>query len=79
MRDALSVAGGAPVLVQDATTQKSYFLVESSSASALFEQWLAREFDVGLESVDAGRVGPLDMEQIKARGRELLEQERRNA
>jgi len=42
----------------------------------LIEQ-LRKEIDIGLEQADRGEVAPLDVESIKARGREVLAERQR--
>lgn len=71
-RLALDEASGQPVLVVDAATQKTYYLVESGRQETLAWSWLRDQMQLGVEDIEAGRTVEWSAEQLKERGRAAL-------
>ena len=66
MRDALSEHPDEPLRLEDEQTQKVYVLIDQEEARRLFDAWLHREVQVGLEQADRGELRPWDIDETLA-------------
>jgi len=66
MRQALERSPGEPLKVEDDEAHKVYFLIDGERAGHLFDQWLKRELEVGLDQADRGKSKPLDITETLA-------------
>jgi hypothetical protein len=72
-RKALHQSPGRPVRVEDEQTHKTYLLVGEDALGSLWEDYIHREVQKGLEAADRGEVEPWEIESLKAEGRRILE------
>lgn len=70
-RDALQRSAGQPVKVEDDQTHEMFFLVSPQALPVLWEEYIRREVQRGLDEIDRGQTVPWDMpailEQARAR------------
>lgn len=70
-RSALAQSAGQPVKVEDDQTHEVFFLVGQQALPGLWEQYIRREVQRGLDEIDRGQTVPWDMpailEQARAR------------
>lgn len=59
-------------LVEQRNEAASFVAINPQTGEPLTDDQLRAEIQKGLDDIDAGRVAPLDVEELKRRGRERL-------
>jgi hypothetical protein len=72
MRDAINAALGHPILVVDATTQKTYYVIDSERYPDVMRDWLAHAIQLGINDHEMGRTVEWNPDLLNARGRAAL-------
>ena len=65
-RDALNQQPGKPLQVEDEETHKKYVLIDQQALPTLWEDYIRREVQQGLDAIDRGEVEPWDIEATVA-------------
>ena len=73
LRQAIAASPDHPVRIEDAETQRVYFVVSQEQVRSLLEAELRRELQVGYDDIARGDVVPFDADDIKRRGMERLQ------
>ena len=73
LRQALAASPDHPVRIEDEQTQRVYFVVSQEQVRHLLEAELRRELQVGYDDIARGDLVPFDVEDIKRRGLERLQ------
>ncbi len=63
-RNALAHSAGQPVKVEDDQTHEVFFLVSPQTLPNLWEEYVRREVQRGLEQVDRDETVPWDLESV---------------
>jgi hypothetical protein len=77
-RQALQAQPDAPVYISDQETRKIYMLFEKGRFPELEEEYIRERLEEGFEAIARGEVEEWDSASIKAEGRRILEQRRRD-
>ncbi len=72
MRAALVAGRGEPVEVIDPTTNRVYWLCDPSETAIVYDAWLRRELEVGIEAVNRGELVDWNPQRIIALGEQRL-------
>ena len=73
LRQAIASSPDHPVRIEDAETQRIYFVVSQEQVRSLLEAELRRELQLGYDDIARGDVVPFDADDIKRRGMERLQ------
>jgi hypothetical protein len=69
-RQALDASGGLPLYFEDPDTHERFILQQESVEITLDEEYIAKCLDEGLADIEAGRIGPWDIEATIAKAKQ---------
>ncbi len=72
-RMALQANPGKPLRVEDEQTQQVYLIMSEQALPTMWEEYIRREVEKGLDAVDQGDAEDRDIESIKAIQRGLAD------